>query len=60
MVCTTYGFENVADINEVRYRKRCSKQFPGPTRIPPGKDELRQHVKKVNYQAFIWIKKSWR
>ena len=60
MVCTAYGFENVADINEVRYRKRCSKQFPDSTRIPPGKDELIQHVKKVNYQAFIWIKKSWR
>ena len=41
MVCTAYGFENVANINEVRYRKFCSKQFPDPTMIPPTRDELR-------------------
>ena len=49
MVCTAYEFEIVININEVRYRKCCSKQFPDPTRIPPTRDELRQHVKRVNY-----------
>ena len=56
MVCTAYGFENVANINEVGYWKCCSKQFPDPPKIPQTRDELRQHVKRVNYQAFIWKK----
>ena len=54
MVCTAYGFENVANINEVRYWKCCSKPFPDPTKIPQRRDELRKHVKRVNYHAFIW------
>ena len=56
MVCVAYGFENVEKINEIRYKKCCSKQFPDPTRIPPTRPELRQHVKRVNFQAFIWKK----
>ena len=56
MVCVAYGFENVEKINEIRYKKCCSKQFPDLTRIPPTRPELRQHVKRVNFQAFIWKK----
>ena len=60
MVCVAYGFENVEKINEIRYKKCCSKQFPDLTRIPPTRPELRQHVKRVNFQAFIWKKNPWK
>ena len=30
------------------------EKFPEPSRIPPTSDELRQHVKRANYQASVW------
>ena len=54
MVCSAYGFPNEENINEVRYMKCCGKKLPEPTRLPPTKDELKQHVLRSNYQAFIW------
>ena len=31
MVCTAYGFENKVNIDDVRYKKCCGKEFPDPT-----------------------------
>ena len=54
LVCTAYGFESETDIDRVRYKKCCGKKFPEPSRLPPTKDELKQHIKRANYQTFIW------
>ena len=54
MVCTAYGFEKEVNIDDVRYKKCCGKEFPDPTRLPPTKDELKQHIQRSNYQALVW------
>ena len=54
MVCQAYGFLNKSNISDVQYEKFCGKKFPEPSKIPPTKDGFRQHVKRVNYQAFVW------
>ena len=38
------------------YKRCCKEKFPEPCRMPPTSDELRQYVKRANYQAFIWKK----
>ena len=54
IVCRAYGFLNKSNINDVRYEKCCGKKFPEPSKIPPTKEHLHQHVRRVNYQAFLW------
>ena len=54
MVCQAYGFENKPNVNDVLYKKCCGEKFPEPSIIPPAKYELHQHVKRINYQAFVW------
>ena len=41
-------------MNDVRYEMCCREKFPELSKIPPTKDELHQHVRHVNYQAFVW------
>ena len=53
LVCSLYG-EKTTDIHTARYKKICSKNTPDPASLPPTKDELVQHAKRANYQAFIW------
>ena len=52
MVCQTLLKKSNA--NDVWHEKCCGEKFPEPSKTPPIKDELRQHVKRVNYQAFVW------
>ena len=54
MVCTAYGFENEVNIDDIRYKKCCGKEFPDPIRLPPTKDELKQHIQRSNYQGLVW------
>lgn len=54
LVCHLYGFPNETDVNIVRYKKFCNTKTPEPHLLPPTKDELFQHVKRANYQTFIW------
>ena len=53
MVCQVKGFLNKY-VNDVRHEKCGGEKFPEPSQIPPTKDELRQHVKCVNYKVFVW------
>ena len=54
MVCQAYGFPNYSNVNEVWYEKCCGEKFPEPSKTPPTQDELHQHIKRVNYQTFVW------
>ena len=53
-VFLVYGFLNKPNVNDVRYEKCCGEKCPKSSKIPPTKDALHQHVKRVNYQAFLW------
>jgi hypothetical protein len=54
MVCCIYGMKDEVSINLVRFKKFCTKKFPQPDQLPPTKDELKQHIKRSNYQSFLW------
>eukprot|EP00112_Aurelia_sp_Birch-Aquarium-sp1_P026953 Seg990.4 transcript_id=Seg990.4/GoldUCD/mRNA.D3Y31 product="Protein tesmin/TSO1-like CXC 4" protein_id=Seg990.4/GoldUCD/D3Y31 len=45
----------MADVNEARYVKLCSKKgrMPEPQQLPPTRDELLQHCKRVSYVTAI-------
>ena len=32
----------------------CRSKTPEPYQLPPTKDELLQHIKRANYQSFVW------
>ena len=40
-------------INELRYRMFCQKKASGE-KLPPTHDALMLHIKRVNYQCYIW------
>ena len=54
LFCHLYGVPEKSEINEVRYIKFCKENVPEPNKLPPTEDELRQHIKRANYQAFVW------
>ena len=54
LFCHLYGMPEENDINEVRYQKFCKEKMPEPHQLPPTKDELIQHLKRANYQSFVW------
>ena len=54
-VCKLYGLKNVSSVNEARYTKFCAsaKKVPEPQHLPPTKDELLQHCKRVSYVTAV-------
>ena len=54
LFCHLYGMPEENEINQARYRKFCKNKIPEPHQLPPTKDELLQHVKRANYQSFVW------
>ena len=57
-VCKLYGVHNCANTDEARYKKFVSgKTTPEPQKLPPTKDALLCHLKRVTY-ATAMIKKS--
>ena len=57
-VCKMYGI-NCANTDEARYKKFCNakKKLPEPQQLPPTRDALLCHCKRVSYATAI-IKKS--
>ena len=55
MVCELYG-TNGTSITEASYKKFCKKYMPDPCMLPRMKGKLELHIKRANYQAFIWKK----
>ena len=56
LFCHLYGMPEEDEINNARYRKFCRNKIPEPHQLPPTKDELLQHVKRANFQSFVWKK----
>ena len=54
MVCHLYGMPEEHDIDNARYKMFCRSKTPEPYQLPPTKDELLQHIKRANYQSFVW------
>ena len=54
LFCHLYGMPERNEINDARHRSFCKNKIPEPHQLPPTKDELLQHVKRANYQSFIW------
>lgn len=54
-VCTLYDTDsiNTFNINELRYKLFAKKGLSGE-RLPPTLDSLVHHLKRANYQCFIW------
>lgn len=52
-VCHLYGFEDCDEVNDVRYqlfkKGKCDEEL-----LPPNHDSLEQHIKRANYQCYIW------
>ena len=54
-VCHMYSWEGNDLVNDVRYRMYC--QSGGKIsceKLPPCEDVLRLHIRRANYQAYIW------
>lgn len=54
-VCSLYGQDGIRDVNEARYRLFKLGIFSDED-LPPNKDCLHLHIRRVNYQALIWKK----
>ena len=52
--CHIYRTSGEVDINEVRYKMFCRGKTPLSNQLPPTRDELLQHIKRSNYQSYIW------
>ena len=53
LYCPTLPENLASDINGLRYRLFCQKHLSGE-RLPPTHDALLQHIKRVNFQCYIW------
>ena len=53
-VCRLYDDKGeTTDVNDLRYQLFCQKQLSGE-KLPTTSDALACHVKRANYQCFIW------
>jgi hypothetical protein len=51
-VCCIYDEPNATSVNEVRYRKLLKGEEAHE--IPPTQDTLTLHIRRANYQCYIW------
>jgi hypothetical protein len=54
-VCALYGQDGISHVNEARYRLFKLGNFSDEN-LPPNKDCLYHHIRRVNYQTLIWKK----
>ena len=54
LVCHLYGMQTEHRINNARYKKFSQGKTANPQQLPPTHDELQQHVKRCNYQSYVW------
>lgn len=52
-VCHLYGHPECDEINNARYKVFCARS-PTPPQLPPCADALTQHLKRANFQAYVW------
>ena len=54
LVCHLYGMPMEHRINNARYKKFSQGKTPDTQQLPPTHDELQRHVKRCNYQSYLW------
>ena len=54
LICHFYEMPDETNINETRYRTFCIENTPHLHQLLPTKDELAQHIKRSNYQPYVW------
>ena len=55
MISECYAVKSCKSINDVRYKKFCTKtKAPEPQQLPPTEDELLFHCQRANYATYIW------
>jgi hypothetical protein len=52
-VCHLYGFEALSDVNSIRCQLFKSGKY-NEELLPPNEDSLLQHIRRANYQCYIW------
>lgn len=52
-VCHLYGVEECSDVNSVRYQLFKSGKYEEQL-LPPNQDSLDQHIRRANFQYYIW------
>ncbi|XP_062513276.1 uncharacterized protein LOC134189062 [Corticium candelabrum] len=53
-VYKTYGKESFTNVNSLRYHLFCTATSKWYADLPPTRDAFVQHVRRSNYQAFLW------
>ena len=53
-VCRLYGSKVYTTINNLRYHMFATKAAQGH-QLPPTQDALKQHIRRANYQAGVWL-----
>ncbi|XP_062498902.1 uncharacterized protein LOC134176238 [Corticium candelabrum] len=53
-VCKIYGKKSFTSVNSLRYHLVCTATSTSYTDLPPTHDTFVQHVRRSNYQAFLW------
>jgi len=54
VVCALYGDNDSHSINDTRFKLFCKNQHLQSHQLPPTNAALMKHLKRANYQAFIW------
>ena len=52
-VCHLYGHEGWSDVNSVRYEMFKGGKYDEEL-LPPNQDSLDNHIRRANYQCYIW------
>ena len=53
-VCHLYGHEGWSDVNSVRYEMFKGGKYDEEL-LPPNQDSLDNHIRRANYQCYIWL-----
>lgn len=53
-VCSLYDCNNTTNVNQARYSMFCKGNNQQSHQLPPTKAALRYHIKRANYQCYLW------
>ena len=53
-VCALYNDHMCQSVNELRYKLFCKSKSLQSHQLPPTKDALENHLRRANYQSFLW------
>ena len=53
-VCALYNDHRCNSVNELRYKLFCKSKNQQSHQLPPTKAALKNHLRRANYQAYLW------